>query len=99
TLLLIRMNAADTSASSAMADCTPLAVVCRSLITAEIDTFIREVSTTSTNMAMASRIETLRLPEAAATSLAGESVVILLLRATVSHTGRSSEGWEGGSAT
>ena len=48
------MNAAETSASRAMADCTPLAVVSRSLITAEIDTFISEVSTTRTNMAMAS---------------------------------------------
>src|SRR6478609_1472245 len=54
TLLPIRMNAADTSASSAMADCTPLTVVSRSLTTAEIDTFITEVSTTRTNMAAAS---------------------------------------------
>src|SRR5436305_11539708 len=78
TLLLIRMKAADTSASSAMADCTPLAVVCRSSITAEIDTFISEVSTTSTNMAMARRIESLRLPEAAVRSWAAESVLIAL---------------------
>ena len=49
------MNAAETSASSAIADWTPLAVVCRSLITAEIDTFIRDVSTTSTNIAAASK--------------------------------------------
>ena len=48
------MNAADTSASSAMAPCTPLTVVSRSLTTAEIDTFISDVSTTSTNMAIAS---------------------------------------------
>ena len=54
TLLPIRMKAADTSASSAMADCTPLTVVSRSWTTAEIDTFITEVSTTRTNMAMAS---------------------------------------------
>jgi hypothetical protein len=54
TLLPIRMKAADTSASSAMADCTPLTVVSRSLTTAEIDTFITEVSTTRTNMAAAS---------------------------------------------
>ena len=52
---LIKMNAADTSASRAMADCTPLAVVCKSWTTAEIDTFISEVSTTRTNIAMASR--------------------------------------------
>ena len=53
TLLLMRMNAADTSASSAIADCTPLAVVSRSCTTAEIDTFINDVSTTSTNIAIA----------------------------------------------
>ena len=50
------MNAADTNASSAIADCTPLTVVSRSRTTAEIDTFISEVSTTSTNIAMDSRI-------------------------------------------
>src|SRR3954453_15015028 len=50
------MNAADTSASSAIADCTPLTVVSRSRTTAEIDTFISDVSTTRTNIAMASRI-------------------------------------------
>ena len=56
TLLLIRMNAAETSASSAIADWTPLTVVSRSSTTAEIDTFISDVSTTSTNIAIASRI-------------------------------------------
>jgi hypothetical protein len=55
-LLPIRMNAADTSASSAIADCTPLAVVSRSCKTAEIDTFISDVSKTSTNIAIARRI-------------------------------------------
>ena len=54
-MLPIRMNAADTSASSAIADCTPLAVVSRSRTTAEIETFISDVSTTSTNIAIASR--------------------------------------------
>src|SRR5262245_35437013 len=53
-LLPIRMNAAETSASSAIADWTPLAVVSRSLITAEIETFINDVSTTRTNIAPAS---------------------------------------------
>src|SRR6478735_8760416 len=62
TLLLMRMKAAETSASSAMADCTPLAVVSRSVMTAEIDTFIKEVSTTRTNIAMASRSIRRRLP-------------------------------------
>ena len=56
TLLLIRMNAAETSASSAIADWTPLTVVPRSLTTAEIDTFMIDVSTTSTNIAMASKM-------------------------------------------
>jgi hypothetical protein len=54
TLPPIKMNAADTSASSAIADWTPLTVVPRSRTTAEIDTFINEVSTTSTNIAPAS---------------------------------------------
>src|SRR6478609_4133210 len=48
------MKAAETRASSAIADWTPLTVVSRSLTTAEIDTFISEVSTTSTNIAAAS---------------------------------------------
>ena len=52
----MRMNAAETSASSAIADCTPLTVASRSSTTAEIDTFISDVSTTSTNIAIASRI-------------------------------------------
>ncbi len=56
------MKAAETRASSAMADWTPLAVVCRSLMTAEIDTFISDVSTTSTNMAMANRSARRGLP-------------------------------------
>src|SRR5688572_19341665 len=55
TLLLNRMHAAETSASSAIADWTPLTVVSRSPTTAEIETFISDVSTTSTNIAAASR--------------------------------------------
>ena len=54
TLLLIRMNAAETNASRAIADCTPLTVVSRSATTAEIETFISDVSKTSTNIAAAS---------------------------------------------
>ena len=50
------MNAAETSASSAIADWTPLTVVPRSWTTAEIETFISDVSTTSTNIAIDSRI-------------------------------------------
>src|SRR3954452_8277486 len=48
------MNAADTNASNATAACTPLAVVSRSRTTAEIDTFINEVSMTNTNIAIES---------------------------------------------
>ena len=62
TLLLIRMNAAETSASSAIADCTPLTVVSRSCTTAEIETFISDVSTTSTNIAIASSNARRELP-------------------------------------
>ena len=62
TLLLIRMNAADTSASSAIALWTELTVVSRSSTTAEIDTFISEVSTTSTNIAAASTSDNRTLP-------------------------------------
>src|SRR6188768_3019313 len=50
------MNAADTNASSAIADWTELTVVSRSSTTDEIETFISDVSTTSTNIAIASRI-------------------------------------------
>ena len=62
TLLLIRMNAAETSASSAIALWTELTVVSRSSTTAEIDTFISDVSTTSTNIAAASTIESRGFP-------------------------------------
>src|SRR6476661_3858565 len=58
-LLPIRMNAAETSASRAIADWTPLTVVSRSLTTAEIETFISDVSTTSTNIAIASKRDSL----------------------------------------
>src|ERR687897_2647825 len=75
TLLPMRMNAADTSASSAIADWTPLTVVSRSRTTAEIDTFISDVSTTSTNIAMASRSPRRGLPVAGgATPVSGRSV-------------------------
>src|SRR5215213_7556061 len=63
-LLLIRMNAAETSASSAIADWTPLTVVPRSLTTAEIDTFIIDVSITSTNIAIANKTASRELPVA-----------------------------------
>ena len=69
TLPPIRMKAADTSASSAIADWTPLTVVPRSRTTAEIDTFINEVSTTSTNIAIANRSPSSRLPVASSGAL------------------------------
>jgi hypothetical protein len=56
------MNAADTRASSAIALCTPLTVVSRSSTTFAIDTFINDVSTTSTNIAIASSTARRRLP-------------------------------------
>src|SRR4029453_8847619 len=59
-LLPIRMNAADTSASSAIAPWTPLTVVPRSRTTEEIDTFMIDVSTTSTNIAIASKMASRR---------------------------------------
>ncbi len=76
TLLPIRMNAADTNASNAIADCTPLTVVSRSRTTAAMDTFISEVSTTSTNIAMASRIANRRFIGASAGALLPGSSVI-----------------------
>src|SRR3954469_4970511 len=63
TLLPMRMNAAETRASSAIADCTPLTVVPRSFTTAEIDTFINDVSTTSTNIAIARSTASRLLPD------------------------------------
>src|SRR5436190_13628943 len=75
TLLLMRMNAAETSASSAIADCTPLAVVPRSCTTAEIDTFISDVSTTSTNIAIAKSNARKELPVPSTGVPVPESVV------------------------
>src|SRR6185295_5011813 len=56
TLLPIRMNAAETRASRAIADCTPLTVNPSSFTIAEIDTVMIDVSTTRTNIAIARRI-------------------------------------------
>lgn len=70
------MNAADTSASNAIADCTALTVVSRSFTTAAIDTFINEVSTTSTNIAIASRIANRRFSGACTGTLPPDSSVI-----------------------
>src|SRR5579871_825930 len=70
------MNAAETRASSAIADWTPLAVVSRSRTTAEIETFISEVSTTSTNIAIASRIASVWSPPGSSATAAGMSALI-----------------------
>lgn len=60
----MRTNAAETNASSAMADWMLLTVVSRSRATAVIDTFMIEVSTTRTNIAIASNTDSRRLPSA-----------------------------------
>ena len=59
-----------------MADCTPLAVVSRSVITAEIETFISDVSTTRTNIAMASKTIRRRLVERSGAVASGESLLM-----------------------
>src|SRR6478735_4037563 len=75
TLLPMRMKAADTSASSAIALCTLLTSVWRSWTTALIDTFMIDVSTTSTNIAMLSSSARRGLPsEVVAASSIGPSV-------------------------
>src|SRR5215471_1390757 len=75
-LLPIRMNAAETSASSAIADWTPLAVVSRSCTTAEMETFISDVSTTSTNIAIDRRTASRVLPLDSSDATAVASVFI-----------------------
>ena len=50
------MKAAETSASIATAAWTPLTVVSRSCTTAEIETFMNDVSMTNTNIAAARKI-------------------------------------------
>src|SRR3954462_12858694 len=62
-LLPIRMNAADTSPPRPPAHWPALAVVSRSWTTAEIDTFISEVSMTNTNIAIASSTPSRGVPD------------------------------------
>ena len=62
SLLPIRMKAAETRASRATADWTPLTVVSRSSTTAEIETFISDVSMTKTNIAIARRMPSRGVP-------------------------------------
>jgi hypothetical protein len=72
-LLEIKMKEAETSASIATAAWTPLTVVSRSS-TAEIETFMNDVSITNTNIAAASRIPSRGVPCAsAADSISGIS--------------------------
>ena len=71
------MKAAETSASSAMAPWTPLTVVSRSSTTAEIETFINDVSTTSTNIAIDNKTANFMLSVGAALASAALSIVVL----------------------
>src|SRR3954469_24342442 len=82
------MNAAETSASSAIADCTPLAVVSRARTTAEIETFISDVSTTSTNIAIASRIATRLSPWDSSNGAAGTATESLMSRTVAAAQSR-----------
>ena len=70
-MLPIRMNAAETRASRAIADWMALTSVPRSATTAEIETFMIDVSTTSTNMAIARRIGRRLSPVAAGAAVSG----------------------------
>ena len=69
------MKAADTSASIATADWTPLTVVSRSRTTAEIDTFMNDVSMTNTNIAAASRMASREVLAASAGSWLAASLM------------------------
>src|SRR6476659_7384474 len=72
------MNAAETRASSAIADWIALTSVPRSATTAEIDTFMIDVSTTRTNMAIASRTGRRRSAAPAAGTWASTALVMSL---------------------
>src|SRR4051812_47328359 len=85
----MRMNAADTRASSAIAPWTSLTVVSRSSTTLEIDTFISDVSTTSTNIAIASSMARRLLPPEAA---AGSVMVSLTAAHELPQLGRDDHG-------
>src|SRR5688500_5424796 len=79
-LLLTRMNAAETSASSAIAACTPLTSASRSSTTADIETFISDVSTTRTNIAIASRSDSRGFSPMPLGRLGDLLAVVLVLR-------------------
>src|SRR6516165_1659994 len=78
------MKEAETSASSEIALCTPDTVVPRSWTTAEIDTFMIDVSTTRTNMAIESRMATRMSPDETRVSCSW-----LICRATLSSVVRA----------
>ena len=75
-LLPIRMNAAETRASRAIAAWMALTSMPRSSTTAEIETFMIDVSTTSTNIAIARRIGSARLGAGAAGACASTAAVM-----------------------
>jgi hypothetical protein len=89
------MNAADTNASSAMADWTLLTDVPRSSATAVIDTFMMEVSTTNTNIAIASSRARRGLPASTegASSAVGLRSSDIHYPPLVVFPGRSSRSW------
>ena len=84
TLLPIRMKAAETSASRAIADWMLLTLVPRSATTAEIETFMIDVSTTRTNVAIASRMGS-RLSAAAASGALGLAACVTAERRCRRH--------------
>src|SRR4051794_9533862 len=98
TLLPTRMKAAETSASSAIADWTPLTVACRSRTTDEIDTFISDVSKTSTNIAIASRIASAGLNGVSSGARAATDSTIRSLPSPLAPAQRARTGFRWGDA-
>src|SRR6476620_37742 len=92
------MKAAETRASSAIADWIALTSVPRSATTAEIETFMIDVSTTRTNMAIASRTGRRRSAAPAAGTWASTALVMSLpfARRTRRQVERPSYGTGGG---
>ena len=81
------MKAAETSASRAIADCTLLTVVSRLSATAEIDTFMIVVSTTRTNIAIASSSGSSRLGAVDVSDWVAASVTWAILTSSNTHCG------------
>ena len=89
SLLLIKMNAAETNASRAIADWMSLTLVSRSLATAVIDTFMIDVSTTRTNIAIPNNTDNRRLFFAAPAPAVIGSVVTISERSPGQGDGAS----------